>query len=140
MTVLSVAFSLVIGFGVLLLVISRSLHLFPNPLRFYLFLGYVGATLVLSTIWSAFALSIFTLFGRHDLAQHTTSRLWWYITAPLVGIRLEIEGEETLIGWGGEHGHKGPCVFVINHQSEIDVLIASRVCHQQDFVHVILRS
>ena len=44
----------------------------------------------------------------------------------MVGIKLEVEGEEKLKGWGGKSA-KGPCVFVINHQSEIDVLIASRV-------------
>jgi hypothetical protein len=105
---------------------SRLLLNFPNPMRFNLFLAYVGLTIFVSCIYSAFALCIFTLLGRHDLAQHTTSRLWWYITAPVTGIKLEIEDEEKLKGWGGK-STKGPCVFVINHQSEIDVLLASRV-------------
>ena len=101
-------------------------------MRFNLFLAYVGVTLFVSAIYSAFALCLFTLLGRHDLAQHTTSRLWWYITAPVVGIKLKIEDEETLKEWGGK-SPKGPCVFVINHQSEIDVLIASRVRHTLKF-------
>ena len=80
----------------------------------------------MSAAYSAFALCIFTLLGRHDLAQYTTSRLWWYITAPVVGLELKIENEEKLRGWGGK-STDGPCVFVTNHQSEIDVLIAARV-------------
>ncbi|CZR56179.1 uncharacterized protein PAC_06067 [Phialocephala subalpina] len=115
-----------VGTAIFCLIFSSILHKFPNPLRFNLFLAYVGLALFISAIYSAFALCIFTLFGRHDLAQHTTSRLWWYITAPVVGIKLEIEGEEKLRGWGGK-SPKGPAVFSINHQSEIDVLIASRL-------------
>lgn len=117
---------LALGIALFPLLFSRVLLKFPNPLRFNLFLAYVGLTLFVSAIYSAFALCIFTLLGRHDLAQHTTSRFWWYITAPVVDIKLKIENEEILLGWGGK-SPKGPCVFVINHQSEIDVLIASRV-------------
>ena len=105
---------------------SRVLHIIPNPLRFQVFLAYVGLTLFVSAIYSAFALCIFTLLGRHDLAQHTTSRLWWYITAPVVGIRLEVENGEGLKLWGGK-SPRGPAVFLINHQSELDVLLVSPV-------------
>jgi 1-acyl-sn-glycerol-3-phosphate acyltransferase len=105
---------------------SRVLYIIPNPLRFQVFLAYIGLTLFVSLIYSAFALCIFTLLGRHDLAQHTTSRLWWYITAPVVGIKLEVENGEELKLWGGK-SPRGPAIFLSNHQSELDVLLASAV-------------
>ncbi|KAF8855802.1 acyltransferase-domain-containing protein [Acephala macrosclerotiorum] len=126
MEIVLTALLFAVGIVLFSLIFSRVLLKFPNPLRFNLFLAYVGVTIFLSAIYSSVALCIFTLLGRHDLAQHTTSRLWWHITAPLVGIKLEIEGEEKLRGWGGTSS-QGPAVFVINHQSEIDVLIASRL-------------
>ena len=43
-----------------------------------------------------------------------------------MGIELQIEGEEKLLGWGGKTS-KGPCVFIINHQSEIDIFVLARV-------------
>jgi hypothetical protein len=120
--------ALLLGVGVALFpfFFSHLLFKFPNPLRFNLFLAYTGLTIFVAAIYSAFALTIFTLLGRHDLAQHTTSRLWWYITAPVPGIELQIEGEEKLLGWGGK-SPKGSCVFVVNHQSEIDILVLARV-------------
>jgi hypothetical protein len=113
---------------------SRVLHIIPNPLRFQIFLAYVGLTLFVSAIYSAFALCIFTLLGRHDLAQHTTSRLWWYITAPVVGIKLEVENGEELKLWGGK-SPRGSAIFLVNHQSELDVLLVSPVGIPFRFAH-----
>jgi hypothetical protein len=107
-------------------IISLVLPRISNPLRFYCFLAYIGLSILISTVHCSFAYVFFYLVGRHDLVQYTTARLWWYIVAPFAGIRLDIEGEEGLRGWGGTN-QKRQCVFVLNHQSELDILICTRV-------------
>jgi 1-acyl-sn-glycerol-3-phosphate acyltransferase len=114
------------------LLFSQALFRFPSP-RFYFFLGYVGFTILVAAVYCCIAHPLFRLIGRRDLAQYTTARFWWYITAPIVGIKLKIEGEELLRGWGGS-SLKGPCVFVANHQSELDILLYLRV-HQSILGH-----
>jgi len=116
------------GLGFILvsmIILSQVLLRLPNPLRFYFFFAYAGITLLIATLYSFFAHPLFYLVGRHDLAQYTTSMLWWYITAPVVGIRVKIEGEDILQGWGGVN--RKSCVFAVNHQSQLDVLLLARV-------------
>jgi len=116
------------GFAFILVsmvILSQVLLRLPNPLRFYFFFSYVGITISMATLYSCFAHPLFYLVGRHDLAQYTTSMLWWYITAPAVGIKVKIEGEDILQGWGGAN-HR-PCVFAVNHQSQLDILLLARV-------------
>lgn len=94
--------------------------------RFYASLAFIGFTMGIAFVYSLVAHPIFYLLGRHDLAQYTTSQLWWYITAPILGITLEVEGYDNLRGWGGKNPQS--CIFVSNHQNELDVLILGRVC------------
>jgi 1-acyl-sn-glycerol-3-phosphate acyltransferase len=112
-----------------LIVFSEVILRLPNPLRFYAFLTYIGFTFLLGVLYSLVAHPLFRFVGRNDLAQHVFNKIWWYMVAPVAGIKLEIEGEEFLEGWGGSSG-KGPCIFVVNHQSELDVLLIARVFYQ----------
>ncbi|KAH8807468.1 hypothetical protein F5884DRAFT_789307 [Xylogone sp. PMI_703] len=94
-------------------------------LRFCASLAFIGFTMGIAFIYSLVAHPLFYLLRRHDLAQYTTSLLWWYLTAPFLGIALEVEGYENLYGWGGRSSRS--CVFVSNHQNELDVLFVGRL-------------
>jgi 1-acyl-sn-glycerol-3-phosphate acyltransferase len=97
----------------------------PNPFRFYVFFIYIGFTFLIASIWFLFTLPVFILIGRHDLAQYTTSHLWYNIVTIPCGIRMDIEGTGNLI----QRQRQGPCVILMNHQSEMDFLLAANVCN-----------
>jgi 1-acyl-sn-glycerol-3-phosphate acyltransferase len=118
----------IVGFAAFSKVFFYLLRLTSPRIQFYSLLVYANMTLLTAFIYSIATYPIFYFFRRVDLMQYTTSKLWWYITAPIVGIRIEIQGETGLWGWGGrKHNSKGPCIFVANHQSELDILLQAIV-------------
>jgi hypothetical protein len=106
------------------------LGLAPAQVRFKCFMTFICGTMAVSGLYSLAAHPFFWLIGRHDLAHYTTSWLWWNLAAFPTGLRVQIEGEDKLKGWGGKRSARGPCIFAVNHQSELDVFLLARVSLQ----------
>jgi hypothetical protein len=107
------------------------LRLASPQIRFRCFMTFVCGTMAVSGLYSTVAHPFFWLLGRHDLAHYTTSWLWWKLAAIPTGLRIRIDCENELKGWGGQASAKGPCIFAVNHQSELDILLLARVSSQK---------
>jgi putative phosphoserine phosphatase/1-acylglycerol-3-phosphate O-acyltransferase len=73
-------------------------------------------------------LPIYALTGSMREARNFATSLFADISSALIGLKLEVRGEENL--WSDR-----PCVFVFNHQSKADVVIVARLL-RRDFAGV----
>ncbi len=79
----------------------------------------VAATGSLVTSFAA-GLPIWALTGSRREAQNFSFSLFADTAAALIGLNLDVRGEQHL--WSNR-----PCVFVFNHQSKADVVIAAKL-------------
>ncbi|KAG9303999.1 hypothetical protein G9A89_005909 [Geosiphon pyriformis] len=75
-------------------------------------------TLFFSAYGSLIAI-IFTFLGRRGEINWATARSFAYISAPLLGIRFKVEGEEYM--------NTRPAIFICNHQAAVDILVLGRI-------------
>lgn len=83
------------------------------------FVRSVAATGSLVTSFVA-GLPVYALTGSRRQSQNFSFSLFADTASALIGLDLDVEGEEHL--WSSR-----PCVFVFNHQSKTDVVIAARL-------------
>jgi len=79
----------------------------------------IAATGSLVTSFAA-GLPIWALTGSRRSAQNFSFSLFADMASALIGLELDVEGEEYL--WSNR-----PCVFIFNHQSKADVIVAARL-------------
>ncbi len=79
----------------------------------------IAATGSLVTSFAA-GLPIWALTGSRRSAQNFSFSLFADMASALIGLNLDVDGEEYL--WSDR-----PCVFIFNHQSKADVIIAARL-------------
>ena len=79
----------------------------------------IAATGSLVTSFAA-GLPIWALTGSRRSAQNFSFSLFADTASALIGLSLDVDGEEYL--WSDR-----PCVFIFNHQSKADVIIAARL-------------
>lgn len=103
------AVGLLISYSLLLILLALLGRCFKTP-RFYARWLYVYTTLTICAAYGIFVTGVFWLTGRYTSVQWAVSRTFHYITAPVVGLKYEIEGEEIL-------GSTSPAIYVCNHQS-----------------------
>jgi hypothetical protein len=101
---------------------------FPPYVRFYLAMVFLYMTVLVAFLYALLAYPFFSAFGRRSFLQYTIGRLWWHIQAPIFRLCIVVEGEENMLRWVGGRESGGPCIFVANHQSELDLLIMAKVC------------
>ncbi|KAH8176311.1 acyltransferase domain-containing protein [Sarocladium implicatum] len=65
----------------------------------------------------AIASLILTLFGRQQIAQWFTARLYKYLAIVTTGVTFKVEDPNNVLG------KTRPAVFIGNHQTELDVLM-----------------
>ena len=90
----------------------------PSPLRYYARLIVYTSTLATVASYSFVAALVMTLLGRPCDTNHLGTHLFYSIVNILLGLKVEIEGEEYL--------ETKPAVYMSNHQSMVDVLILGR--------------
>jgi lysophosphatidate acyltransferase len=78
--------------------------------RFYARWLFVYTTLTICAAYGIFVCGVFWFMGRYSSVQWAVSRTFHYLTAPVVGLKYDIEGEEIL-------GSLRPAIYVCNHQS-----------------------
>ncbi|KAJ1903925.1 1-acylglycerol-3-phosphate O-acyltransferase [Coemansia sp. IMI 209127] len=65
--------------------------------------------------------------GKQASGNWVVARVFYYTTRVLLGVRIEIEGEELLT-------KARPCVLVGNHQTMLDLIMLGRVFPQQTVI------
>ncbi|PQE10642.1 1-acyl-sn-glycerol-3-phosphate acyltransferase protein [Rutstroemia sp. NJR-2017a WRK4] len=102
-----------------------------SHLRFYFVLFCTGIIFFICFCYFILTLYIFTLFNEHSLTNFTTANLCWYLFSKFTRIKLEVEGSEIIERYGTRHTNtsepKQRCVFVLNHQSELDIPILGKL-------------
>lgn len=93
-----------------------------NPLiRYYVRIGLFLSTLGICSVWGVICSIGMGLVGRRFDVFYVIARSFYYLTSPVIGVRLEVEGEEYL--------ETRPSVLVGNHQSMFDILYLGRCVH-----------
>ncbi|KAJ7118538.1 hypothetical protein C8R43DRAFT_1035968 [Mycena crocata] len=85
--------------------------------------AYVGAIGFVATIGAFYAAGL-SLVGKKFDVNHAVARTFYAVAGTLFGIRVEIEGEEWL--QDTKDGGGRPAVFMINHQSMLDLIPLGR--------------
>ncbi|KAJ7886733.1 hypothetical protein B0H13DRAFT_2666640 [Mycena leptocephala] len=85
---------------------------------------YVGAMGFVATLGAFFAAGLSLANRRFDV-NHAVARTFYVVAGTLLGWRIEVEGEEWL--QDSKDGGGRPAVFMVNHQSMIDLLPLGRV-------------
>ncbi|GAA6006813.1 hypothetical protein JCM10207_009104 [Rhodosporidiobolus poonsookiae] len=92
-----------------------------SPLRYYVRLTTFLLGLASNSVWGVIASLAMSAVGRAGDVNWLVARSFWKSTAPLVGIRFRVEGEEHL------SERDGPVVMVGNHQTMLDILYLGRI-------------
>jgi lysophosphatidate acyltransferase len=79
---------------------------------------YLTGILVFSAYGTLIAI-LFTILGRGEEINWATGRAYVNLTAPLVGISLNVENDEYM--------QTRPAIFVCNHQAGIDTFVMGKV-------------
>ncbi|KAH9855043.1 1-acylglycerol-3-phosphate O [Lenzites betulinus] len=91
-----------------------------NPIvRYYVRLGLFLSTLGVCSVWGVICAIGMGLAGRRFDVFYVIARSFYYLTSPVVGVRLVVEGEEYL--------DTRPAVLIGNHQSMFDILYLGRI-------------
>jgi hypothetical protein len=89
-----------------------------SPVRYYVRLTTFLLGLATNSVWGVLASIAMSAAGKAGDVNWLVARSFWKSTAPLVGIRFRVEGEEHLTE------REGPVVMVGNHQTMLDILCA----------------
>lgn len=90
-----------------------------SPLaRYYVRLGLYLSTMGVCSVWGVIASIGMTVIGRRFDTNWVVARSFYGLASRLLGIEIELEGEE--------HLSVKPAVMVGNHQSMLDILYVGR--------------
>ncbi|GAA6040881.1 hypothetical protein JCM8097_003166 [Rhodosporidiobolus ruineniae] len=92
-----------------------------RPVRYYLRLTTFLLGLASNSVWGVFVSLAMAAVGRAGDVNYVVARSFWKSTAPLLGVRFRVEGEEHLTA------RAGPVVMVGNHQTMVDILYLGRI-------------
>ncbi|KAK1921308.1 1-acylglycerol-3-phosphate O-acyltransferase [Papiliotrema laurentii] len=96
--------------------------------RLYYHLGLYLSTLGAASAWGVLITIVATLTGKRFNINYYVARSFYTVCSPLIGIKVDVEGEEHLSGLVRARGGKGQsAVLVGNHQSLLDVLYLGRI-------------
>ncbi|KAK7202574.1 putative 1-acylglycerol-3-phosphate acyltransferase [Myxozyma melibiosi] len=91
-----------------------------HPLRFWTRVLVFLVSMSFCASYGVVTSIILSLLGKRSLCQWVAGRAFSTITAPLLGLKFEIENEALL-------RDTRPAIVVANHQTELDVLILGRL-------------
>ncbi|KAK4053880.1 1-acylglycerol-3-phosphate O-acyltransferase [Microbotryomycetes sp. JL221] len=91
-----------------------------SPVRYYLRLTAFLLGLATCSAWGIIVSVALALVGQRKNVQWVVARSFYYLTAPFVGIRFRVEGEEHLL-------KNNPAIIVGNHQTMVDILYLGRI-------------
>ncbi|SJX66647.1 related to SLC1-1-acyl-sn-gylcerol-3-phosphate acyltransferase [Sporisorium reilianum f. sp. reilianum] len=92
-----------------------------QKLRFYLNSIIYLAGLGICSVWGIIVSLVMSLIpGQRLNINRVVARSFWRLTAPLVGVKFVVEGEEHF-------EHAKPAVVVGNHQTAMDILYLGRI-------------
>lgn len=90
-----------------------------SPLaRYYVRLGVYLSAIGVCSVWGVVTAIGMTLAGNRFDINWVVARSFYHLTSRLLGIYIEIEGEEYL--------STRPAVMIMNHQSMLDILVIGR--------------
>ncbi|BGP16214.1 hypothetical protein JCM10213_007071 [Rhodosporidiobolus nylandii] len=92
-----------------------------RPVRYYVRLTTFLLGLASNSVWGVIVSLAMAAAGRKGDVNFVVARSFWKSTAPLVGVRFRVEGEEHLTK------RDGPVVMVGNHQTMLDILYLGRI-------------
>ncbi|ORY27361.1 hypothetical protein BCR39DRAFT_538480 [Naematelia encephala] len=96
--------------------------------RFYFHLILYISTLGAMSIWGVAVSILATLAGQRLNINYYVARSFYLTCSPLVGIKIDVEGEEHLTGLlTARGGNPQSAVLVGNHQSFLDILFIGRI-------------
>ncbi|WBW73846.1 1-acylglycerol-3-phosphate O-acyltransferase Slc1 [Schizosaccharomyces osmophilus] len=94
----------------------------PEPFRYYFRYFACFTFLAISAAYGVVASAICRLCGHPVLGQYLTAKAYYRMTSPVLDVRFRVENDEIL-------KKNRPAVLVVNHQSELDILLAGSVFH-----------
>ncbi|KAK7696202.1 hypothetical protein QCA50_000855 [Cerrena zonata] len=103
-------------------ILSKLAEALPSA-RYYIRLGLFLSGLGICSIWGVLCGVGMSLTGQRLNAPYVTARTFYALSKRLLGIRIEIEGEE--------HLENRPAVIIANHQSMLDIIMLGRVFPQR---------
>ncbi|KAI8988319.1 hypothetical protein BDF20DRAFT_814337 [Mycotypha africana] len=77
--------------------------------------------LTIMAIYGTIVSIIFPLFGQKGMINYTVAHGYYMVGTFFCGIKVKSEGEENL------YKHKGPVIYVCNHQSSMDIMLMGKV-------------
>ncbi|KAI9484157.1 MAG: hypothetical protein EXX96DRAFT_166943 [Benjaminiella poitrasii] len=77
--------------------------------------------LVVMAIYGMFASIILPIIGKTHLINYSVARGYYYLGGFFCGLKVDSEGTENI------YGHKGPVIYVCNHQSSLDIMLMGKV-------------
>ncbi|ORX67825.1 acyltransferase [Linderina pennispora] len=93
---------------------------FSNKANFFRRAIHYGVCALIASTTGILASPVFWALGKRASANWLVGRTFYYTTSLILGIRVEIEGEENL-------DNAQPCVMVGNHQTMYDLVFLGRV-------------
>ncbi|KAJ1948351.1 1-acylglycerol-3-phosphate O-acyltransferase [Linderina pennispora] len=97
---------------------------FSNKANFFRRAIHYGVCALIASTTGILASPVFWALGKRASANWLVGRTFYYTTSLILGIRVEIEGEENL-------DNAQPCVMVGNHQTMYDLVFLGRVFPMQ---------
>ncbi|CCJ29968.1 unnamed protein product [Pneumocystis jirovecii] len=76
-------------------------------------------TLFISASFGVVSSAVLYLLGKSNISQWLTARACNLITSPAIRVKIQVENEFFM--------KTRPCVFICNHQSELDILLLGRL-------------
>ncbi|OWZ45843.1 lysophosphatidate acyltransferase [Cryptococcus neoformans] len=96
--------------------------------RFYFNITIYVSTLGLMSVWGVVVSILATAAGQRLNINYYVARSLYGLSAPLLGIKFEVEGEEHLEGlMTARDGQHQGAVLLSNHQSFLDILYIGRI-------------
>ncbi|EJD01351.1 1-acyl-sn-glycerol-3-phosphate-acyltransferase, partial [Fomitiporia mediterranea MF3/22] len=91
--------------------------------RYYIRLGLYLSTFGVCSVWGILVSIGMTAVGKRFDINWVVARSFYHLTSRVLGIYVEVEGEE--------HLSVKPAILVANHQSMLDILYTARVFPKQ---------
>ncbi|KAI0832734.1 1-acylglycerol-3-phosphate O [Trametes gibbosa] len=91
-----------------------------NPIvRYYVRISLFLCTLGVCSVWGVICSVVMGLAGRRFDVFYVIARSFYYLTSPVVGVRMVVDGKE--------HLDTHPAILIGNHQSMFDILYLGRI-------------